>query len=118
MVAVDSLRKRYGTNAGDVIAAVGPSIGACCYEVGSDLAAHFSSHPEASTWFSRAEKPHLDLWRATRDQLGRAGVPPGQIHVAELCTFHHPAVFHSYRRDGKEAGRLVAAIRSAPGRTP
>ena len=118
MVAVDSLRARYGTNADDVIAAVGPSIGPCCYEVGSDLAAHFSSHPEAPMWFSRAERPHLDLWRATRDQLTRAGVPPGQIHVCALCTFDHPAVFHSYRRDGQAAGRLVAAIRSAAGRTP
>jgi len=118
MVAVDALRARYGTNAGDVIAAVGPSIGPCCYEVGSDLAAQFSSHADAPAWFSRAERPHLDLWRATRDQLARAGVPPGQIHVCALCTFDHAAVFHSYRRDGKEAGRLVAAIRSAAGRTP
>ncbi len=118
MVAVESLRARYGTNADEVIAAVGPSIGPCCYEVGTDLAAQFSSHPEAPTWFSRAERPHLDLWRATRDQLARAGVPPGQIHVCELCTSDHPAVFHSYRRDGIGAGRLVAAIRSAAGRTP
>ncbi|HEY0285150.1 MAG TPA: peptidoglycan editing factor PgeF [Vicinamibacterales bacterium] len=118
IVAVRALTLRYGTNPEDVIAAVGPSIGPCCYEVGPDLAAQFSSHPEAPTWFSRAEKPHLDLWRATRDQLERAGVPPGQIHVCALCTFDHAAVFHSYRRDGKGAGRLVAAVRSAAGRTP
>jgi copper oxidase (laccase) domain-containing protein len=45
-------------------------------------------------------------------------VPAAQIHVCELCTFDHPTLFHSYRRDGKSAGRLVAAIRSAPDRTP
>ena len=118
IVAVQSLASRYGTKPEDVIAAVGPSIGPCCYEVGSELAGHFSSHPEAGTWFSADEKPHLDLWRATRDQLARAGVPGSQIHVCELCTFDHPALFHSYRRDGKSAGRLVAAIRSAAGRTP
>ena len=118
MVAVDALTARYGTRAGDVIAAVGPSIGPCCYEVGPDLATQFSSHPEAPTWFSQDEKPHLDLWRATRDQLARAGVPPDQIHVCALCTFDHAAVFHSYRRNGKAAGRLVAAIRSAAGRRP
>ena len=44
IVAVRALTSRYGTNPGDVIAAVGPSIGPCCYEVGSDLAAQFSSH--------------------------------------------------------------------------
>src|SRR5688572_1124360 len=117
LVAVKALTSRYGTHTENVIAAIGPSIGPCCYEVGPDLAAHFSSHPEASTWFSRDAKPHLDLWRASRDQLARAGIPPNQIHVCELCTFDHPALFHSFRRDGKNAGRLVSAIRSAPGKT-
>jgi polyphenol oxidase len=117
MVAVESLKSTYATNPADVVAAVGPSIGPCCYEVGPDLASHFSSHVEASTWFTPDAKPHLDLWRASRDQLARAGVLPQHIHVAELCTFDHPALFHSYRRDAKHAGRLVAAIRSAPGRT-
>ena len=117
MVAVRALTSRFGTNPADVVAAVGPSIGACCYEVGTDLAEHFSAHPDASRWFSRHEKPHLDLWRATRDQLERAGVPAPQIHVSALCTFDHPGLFHSYRRDGKRAGRLVAAIRSGPGKT-
>jgi YfiH family protein len=118
MVAVQSLTSRFGTNPEDVIAAVGPSIGPCCYEVGPDLVTHFASHVQASQWFTRDAKPHLDLWSATRDQLARAGVPPHQIHVCALCTFDHPALFHSYRRDGGSAGRLVAAIRSAPGRTP
>lgn len=117
IAAVTALTSRYGTNPADLIAAVGPSIGPCCYEVGADLATHFSSHPDASTWFTRDVKPHLDLWRATRDQLVRAGIPLPQIHVCALCTVDHPALFHSYRRDGKSAGRLVAAIRSAPGRT-
>ena len=118
MVAVDALRSQYGSTPSDVIAAVGPSIGPCCYEVRRELAGHFTSHPEADTWFSRHAKPHLDLWRATRDQLARAGVPAAQIHVSALCTFDHAELFHSYRRDGLNAGRLVAAIRSAPGRTP
>jgi polyphenol oxidase len=118
IAAVESLTSIYRTNPGDLVAAVGPSIGPCCYEVGPELADHFSSHAEASTWFTRDAKPHLDLWRATRDQLARAGVPPADTHVAALCTFDHPALFHSYRREGTRAGRLVAAIRSAPGRMP
>ena len=51
-------------------------------------------------------------WRATRDQLVRAGVPTRQIQVCELCTFDHATLFHSYRRDRQRAGRLVAGIRS------
>jgi YfiH family protein len=118
MIAVRSLTSRYGTRPADVIASVGPSIGPCCYEVGSELAHHFSAHPEAATWFLPGVKPHLDLWRATRDQLARAEVPADQIHVCALCTFDHPALFHSYRREGAHAGRLVAAIRSGTGRRP
>ena len=118
MVAIRAMTAQYGTNTKDVVAAVGPSIGPCCYEVGPELAARFSAHPESPTWFSAGEKPHLDLWRATRDQLARAGVPQRQINVCGLCTFDHPSLFHSYRRDGAAAGRLVAAIRSGLGRTP
>jgi YfiH family protein len=118
IVAVQSLALRFGTAPADVIAAVGPSIGPCCYEVGPDLRPYFSSHPGAATWFTGDARPHLDLWRATRDQLASAGVPAAQIHVCELCTFDYPALFHSYRRDGKNAGRLVAAIRSGRGTTP
>ncbi len=118
IVAVRALAERFHTKPADVVAAVGPSIGACCYEVGADLAGHFSAHAEAPCWFSSDARPRLDLWRATRDQLTRAGVPAAQVHVAALCTFDHPALLHSYRRDGARAGRLVAAIRSARGRTP
>lgn len=117
MVAVRSLTSNYGTVPSDIVAAIGPSIGPCCYEVGPDLAGHFSAHPESATWFTRDAKPRLDLWRATRDQLARAGVLPEHIHVVALCTFDHPALFHSYRREATNAGRLVSAIRSAPDRT-
>lgn len=118
MVAVRVMTDTYAVQPGDIIAAVGPSIGPCCYEVGHEVAAAFSSHADGPAWFTSHAKPHLDLWRATHDQLVRAGVPPQQIHVCRLCTFDHPSLFHSYRRDGTKAGRLVAAIRSAPGRTP
>lgn len=118
IIAVRALTSRYGTSPEDVIAAVGPSIGPCCYEVGPELASHFSAHAGASAWFTRDAKPHLDLWQATRDQLTSAGIPRQHIYVCGLCTFDHPTLFHSYRRDGRNAGRLVAAIRTAPGRTP
>ncbi|HKY23429.1 MAG TPA: peptidoglycan editing factor PgeF [Vicinamibacterales bacterium] len=115
--AVRELESKHGSDPRDVVAAVGPSIGPCCYEVGDELARQFTAHPDAPRWFSSDRKPRLDLWRATYDQLERAGLPTKQIHVCALCTFDHPALFHSYRRDGAAAGRLVAAIRSAPGKT-
>lgn len=117
IAAVRAMTSRYGAAPQDIVAAVGPSIGPCCYEVGPDLITKFSSHPEADGWFSASARPHLDLWRANRDQLARAGLSNDNIHVCALCTFDHPALFHSYRRDGLGAGRLVAAIRSARDRT-
>ena len=116
MTAVEALEDKYGTKPSDLVAAVGPSIGECCYEVGAELAPNFSRHPDVQHWFDTAGvKPRLNLWRATRDQLERAGVPAQRIHISGLCTADHPQLFYSYRRDGARAGRLVAAIRSAPG---
>jgi purine-nucleoside/S-methyl-5'-thioadenosine phosphorylase / adenosine deaminase len=112
--AVSALAQTIGAKPKNVVAAIGPSIGPCCYTVGEDLIAKFARHPEASTWFVRREGLRLDLWRATRDQLLRAGIAPDRIHACELCTFDHPALFPSYRRDRDAAGRLVAAVRPNP----
>ena len=114
--AVDALGAQYGSEPPDLVAAIGPSIGPCCYEVSPELRGHFASHSDGDRWFSAEPKPRLDLWTATHDQLERAGVPGEHIHACRLCTFDHPALFHSYRRDGTRAGRLVAAIRSLRGR--
>jgi YfiH family protein len=118
MVAVEALLRRFGSKPTDLVAAVGPSIGPCCYEVGRDLVVQFAAHADAAKWFSTGSPLRLDLWRATRDQLERAGLPDHQIHLSELCTSDHPVLFHSYRRDGNAAGRLVAAIRSSPDTKP
>jgi YfiH family protein len=112
LAAVQALSEKFGADPGNIIAAVGPSIGPCCYTVGEELIQKFASHPDSSRWFDRAGGLRLNLWQATRDQLERAGVAPLNIHVCELCTFDHAGVFPSYRREGKAAGRLTAAIRS------
>ncbi|MGD9901944.1 MAG: peptidoglycan editing factor PgeF [Vicinamibacterales bacterium] len=99
-----------------LVAAVGPSIGACCYEVGDELPAAFAAagHGESATrrWFARdaAGRLRLDLWTATRDLLVGAGLSAGQIHVAGLCTKTHLEWFESYRAEGPAAGRLAAVI--------
>jgi YfiH family protein len=111
LAAVRTLSEKFGTTPANIIAAVGPSIGPCCYTVGEELMQKFWSHPDAPRWFNRRGELRLDLWQATRDQLERAGLAPRNIHVSQLCTFDHPGVFPSYRRDREAAGRLTAAIR-------
>ena len=104
--------------AAELCAALGPSIGPCCYDVDEKVRASFLSiNPDAVEWFSEAGpgKWRLDLWRANVDQLEWAGVPAASIHTARLCTKDHADVCFSYRRDGPGAGRMVAAIRLAAG---
>jgi copper oxidase (laccase) domain-containing protein len=125
------LSKRFGSAPADLIAAIGPSIGACCYEVGPDVRGAFAEpgfgDQALARWFFDAPQPtainrsmptvssvrrpnrwFLDCWAVARDQLVEAGVPA--IHTARLCTASHPDLFCSYRRDGKGAGRMAAAI--------
>jgi YfiH family protein len=132
--AVAALTAHFGSRPIDLLAAIGPSIGACCYEVGADVRQRFARSSfgaeDAADWFLSAparstrnpslehlEQPvrgsrwFFDLWGATRSQLSAAGVPADQTFAAELCTASHPHVFCSHRREGAPAGRLAAAIR-------
>lgn len=106
------MERNFGTRAADLIVAIGPSIGPCCYRVGEELLAAFG--PGGRRWFLRlGDGWMLNLWSANSDQLADAGVKSENIHVAELCTAMHEELFDSYRRDGREAGRMAAAIRAS-----
>ena len=134
-VAVEALRASFGTVPGDIVAAIGPGIGPCCYRVGADVREAFESAGRwdglVRVWFS-AEPPlaalrgipgsdpsvasshpsqFFDMWTANADQLHRAGLPRRQIHTARVCTSCHRDTFHSYRVDGAGAGRMVGVIR-------
>jgi YfiH family protein len=103
-----------GVAAADLVATIGPSMGGCCYQVDDKVRVAFlSMTPDAVAWFAEDGPGHwtLDLWRANRDQLEAAGVPPANIHTMGVCTKHDHARCWSYRMDGAGAGRMVAAIR-------
>jgi YfiH family protein len=123
-VAVHAMGRAFDSRPADLVAAVGPSIGPCCYEVGEDVLDAFrhGGHPAADVdrWFdaTRGPRPFLDLWAATRDQLLEAGVAPDHVHVAGLCTASEGDRFFSFRREGATTGRMVAAIRRGPRTAP
>ncbi len=96
--AVEAMRERFGTEAADLHAAIGPGIGKCCYEVGPDVAARFGEHG----------RTHLDLAAENHRLLAAAGVTPRRIYASNLCTMCHPEEFHSFRRDKEAAGRLYS----------
>jgi YfiH family protein len=86
-------------NAHQILAAIGPGIGGCCYEVGEDVARQFGQ-PAGK----------LDLAAANYQQLRDAGVPAQNIDVLRHCTFCQADQFHSYRRDKEHAGRMISYI--------
>lgn len=113
--AVQALRRQLGVEPRNLIAAIGPSIGPCCYEVGPevfDAFRRFATEDQLARWFSTADPGslRLDLWIANRDQLIAAGIPSSRIFVAGLCTRSHLDVFESYRAEGEKAGRQAALI--------
>ena len=119
---VAALAREFGSKPADLVAAVGPSICAERYEVGGEVRERFIragfSADQLARWFSEGARPghwQFDGWRAAADQLAAAGLSSADIHVAGMCTSTYPEWFCSYRRDGKGAGRIAAAIRRAGG---
>ncbi len=115
--AVRALADAFGSRARDLIAMIGPSISAERYEVDGVVREAFGDRPHAAVelrrWFLPAPRPahwQFDGWTSARDQLQAAGMAAEHIYSAGLCTATYPELC-SYRRDGKGAGRMAAAIR-------
>jgi YfiH family protein len=115
--AVRALHKEFGSKPANVVAAIGPCLGKCCGEVGPEVVEAFraggADRASIAAWFSpgAGDRSMLDLERANRDQLERAGVNPDTIYASGLCTKSHHARLHSYRADLNAAGRMLGAIR-------
>ncbi len=100
-----------------IVAGICPSAGACCYEVGEDVldAMRQGVGDRVGAFFPvRDGAMCLDLWGLNAAELAAAGVPPGHIHVAGLCTIcsrrGERPMFPSHRRNGDAAGRFAAVI--------
>jgi YfiH family protein len=135
---VGRLQMDFGSKPSDLLAAIGPSIGPCCYEVGTELATEFlSQFPDAPSYFDEfrtGDEPNpvqwlnmmppghqpppknvlLDLRKANHSQLLAAGLRPKNIHTIDLCTACHPHLLFSYRKQGPASGRLMSAIALRP----
>lgn len=96
-----------GSRPQDLLAALGPNIGPCCYEVGEDVRAAFG--PEGAAFFRPGPRgrDHLDVRAANLAQLRAEGLTEDHITSVDECTFCRPADYHSYRRAAKAAGRMI-----------
>jgi hypothetical protein len=103
-----------GSRPRDLVAALGPGIGPCCYEVGDELRAAFG--PDGAGCFSPGAngKPRLDVRAANVKQLVAVGLSSEAIHHLAECTRCRPDLYHSYRRDGTGAGRMISFVGFEP----
>lgn len=106
---LERMTAEFGTRSSDVRAAIGPAANSCCYEVGSEVIEAFrEKFPDADSLFTPTREGHalVDLQRANREQLIRAGVSSNKIYTAPLCTMCRTDLFFSYRREKRVAGRV------------
>jgi YfiH family protein len=116
-----AMAREFGTEPRNCFVALGPCIGADVYRVADDVMTSFRAAGVPMTTFTqprdetdRNSEPHrtwlCDLVGAARFQLQACGVDPVRLHASGRCTFSEPDDFHSYRRDGDAAGRMLSGI--------
>ncbi len=135
------MRRLFGCDPADLVAAIGPGIQACCFEVGPEALEEFRSQFVDAEQFCHADavnpaltllprqvmsgtqgimreldsdRGRVDLAEAIRRQLLGAGVPERQIYNSALCTACDLKRFYSYRREKDAAGRMLAVIGLLP----
>jgi YfiH family protein len=131
---VGRMQAEFGSKPHDLLAAIGPSIGPCCYEVGVELVTKFTAQfedgaeyfdeprtgdePNPIQWLNMRppghqpppKNVHLDLRKANVSQLKAAGLRPASIHISNLCTACNTNLLFSYRKEGAATGRLMSVI--------
>jgi hypothetical protein len=133
---VGEMRRQFGCDPRDLVAAIGPGIGGCCYEIGEEVENEFDSQFAYSkelfedvfdSWSLKTKYPmlflnqrapghgepalsrHLDLVKANWCQLLDAGVLEENIESMDLCTACHTELFFSYRKE-HVTGRMLAVV--------
>jgi len=117
---VDSLAFHFGCRPWHLNAALGPCIGACCFEVGPEVVDAFvaalpAARENGVVLATGEAKPHIDLRRFQRLQLEAAGLLPENIDASSECTHCDPSGrFYSFRRSGRSTGQLAGFISRLP----
>lgn len=116
---VDALRQGCGDQR--ILAAIGPCIGGCCYEVDVPVLDALEARCGPLGAVTRRSRPGhalLDLGALVGSELGRLGLAQSDVaRLPDACTHCDPVRFHSYRRDGARAGRLVHFVAASGSRT-
>jgi hypothetical protein len=120
---VERMRREYGSRPQDLLAAIGPSIGPCCYTVGEEVRERFAAEFGYGNELLRsngglgdeASILRMDLWEANRRQLIDAGVEAGKITTVGECTACAVDAsgyrrYFSHRAEAGRTGRMLSVI--------
>ncbi|MDR1743979.1 MAG: peptidoglycan editing factor PgeF [Dysgonamonadaceae bacterium] len=114
---IGEMRRIYDSSPKDIVAGIGPAICLKNFEVGDEVVAEFKRNDfdltdeKVSSCSTLTGKTHLNLPEINRRELLRLGVPESQIETAEYCTFDHPDLFFSARRQSVHSGRMLTGIK-------
>ncbi|MEA4950753.1 MAG: peptidoglycan editing factor PgeF [Petrimonas sp.] len=109
------MKKDFGTEPKDILAAIGPAISIENYEVGREFEKEFQKNGfklDKSTSYRHnlSQKLHIDLKEINRQELIRLGVPKSQIEKTRYCTYANSRLFFSARRQSLHSGRMLTGI--------
>lgn len=118
---VETMSAAYGTKPRDIIAAIGPSIGACCYEVDETVTAPVHKlldrlgvsetiTGQSIINYKSDGKAMLSLQQLNRQIMIKAGILPSHIEISNLCTSCRTDLFFSHRQEEGQTGRMAAWI--------
>jgi len=117
---VDKMVQEYGSQIHDIRAAIGPSIGSCCYEVDDkvmlsvyDLEKEvLGNNTYSASWYLKKDngKSMLNLKEMNRQIMMKAGIMPSHIECTTYCTSCRNDLFFSYRKDGGTTGRMASWV--------
>jgi len=94
-----------GSRVKDIKVLMGPSIQQCCFEIGPEVAEKF---PEVFLTIGNSDRSYLDLQGVVGAELADLGIQEKQINLMSECTSCNAGKYHSYRKNGKIAGRMIA----------
>lgn len=116
-IAVETINKmmdNFKTNPKNIIAAIGPSIGKCCFQVDMPVVSEFIEKIENAERFIKKDKEEgkfkIDLWGVNAFLMEKSGIPKQNIEITDLCTMCNPNLFYSHRVMGNERGSMVAVM--------
>lgn len=130
---VNAMCEQFGCQPQHIYAGVGPTIGACCYEVTEEVRLLFQGEKQFETLPTQegyrnlirdsavfrivelADRSlRLDLWETNRNQLLLAGLLPEHIEVSGICTSCQQEHFYSYRAEHGKTGRFPSILALRP----